>query len=91
MLKNIDTPTNIDGITREIYIEKLHEIAAEYTQLFIRKPWLKNNQKASEECKKIGTMIRDLRFNKKIPDEKHLDAAIQAAEAEATCMEMFYA
>lgn len=80
MLKNTATHTNMDEITREIYIEKLHGIAAEYTQLFIRKPWLKNNQKASEECQKIGTLIRTLRFSKEIPDEKHLDAAIQKAE-----------
>lgn len=91
MLKNTDTYTDMDGITREIYIEKLHGVAAEYTQLFMKKPWLKNNQKASEECQKISTMIRTLRFNKEIPDEKHLDAAIQAAEAQATCMEVFYA
>lgn len=89
MLKKTGTYTDIDRITREIYIEKLQGVVAEYARLFMENPWLKSSRKASEECQKIGAMIRVLRFNKEIPDEKCLDAIIK--EAEAACKELFSA
>lgn len=76
MMKN----TDMDKITREVYIEKLHGVAAEYARLFIENPQFKEDQKVLEDFQKIGAMIRNLRFDKEIPDEKCLEAVIKEAE-----------